>query len=189
MVRSLTPLEKEESTWLHGLHTLTSKPVLYVCNVSEGVGGEDSPYVAAVRERAAREGGRVMVVSAKVEAEIAELPPQERLQFLESLGLKESGLSRVINEVTALLNLTTFFTVGSKEVRAWTVPAGTSAPGAAGAVHSDFERGFIRAEIIKFTDFQRLGSEHAVREHGLMHSEGREYKIQEGDIAYFRFNV
>lgn len=179
----------DERLWMRDLHLLTRKPVMYVCNVHEQdlTGGND--HVRTVREIASREEARVVVVSAAVEAEVAELPEQERMPFLEGLGLKESGLNKVIREGYELLHLVTFFTAGPKEVHAWTVERGTATPQAAGVIHSDFERGFIRAEIMSFGDLDRLGSEAAVKEKGLLRIEGREYVIQDGDVVFFRFNV
>lgn len=171
------------------LHLLTDKPIMYVCNVPESDSAGGNSYVDEVRKVAAKEHARVLVVSAAVEAEIAQLPVAERKDFLESLGVHEAGMDRLIREGYALLNLMTFYTVGPKEARAWTAVRNTHAPQAAGIIHSDFERGFIRAEIMKYSDLERLGSEHAVREKGLLHVEGKEYVIQDGDIAYFRFNV
>lgn len=189
LVRYLDVPSAEENLWLRDLHLLTNKPVMYVCNVHEkDVAGENA-YVRLVKEIAAKEGARVVTVSAAVEAEVAELPPGERQAFLESLGLKESGLDKVVHQGYALLRLITFFTAGPKEVHAWTIPKGATAPEAAGAIHSDFEKGFIRAEIMKFDDLHRLGSEQAVKDAGLLHSEGREYVMADGDIAHFRFNV
>jgi GTP-binding protein YchF len=179
----------EEQVWFRDMHLLTSKPVMYVCNVHEKDILRENSYVRAVREIAAREGAKVVVISAAVEAEVAELPSNERPHFLEDLGLKKSGLAQVIQQGYDLLHLLTFFTAGPKEVHAWTIKHGTLAAQAAGIIHSDFERGFIRAEIIKFDDLHRLGSESAVKEQGLLHIEGRGYEIQDGDIAFFRFNV
>lgn len=179
----------EEKLWMRDLHLLTRKPVMYVCNVHEKEILKENPYVQQVRDIAAKEGAVVVVISAAVEAEVAELPEGEHHAFLEGLGLKESGLDQVIRQGYDLLHLLTFFTAGPKEVHAWTVERGTLAPQAAGAIHSDFERGFIRAEIIKFSDLDRLGSEIAVKEDGSLHVEGREYPVEDGDIIFFRFNV
>jgi len=180
---------EEEAHWLRDMHLLTNKPVMYVCNVQErDIAGENS-YVAQVREIAAKEGASVVVVSAEVEAQIAELAPEERRVFLDDLGLAESGLDKMVREGYALLQLITFFTVNAKEAHAWTVRKGSTAAQAAGVVHTDFERGFIRAEIVKFADFVRLGSEQAVKDHGLMHVHGREYIVEDGDVMYVRFNV
>jgi len=178
----------EDSTWLRELHALTDKPVMYVCNIGEKDRPGESPYVNAVQEIAAKEGAKVVAISAEVEAEIAELPPEERKAFLEGLGLRESGLEKVVREGYDLLRLITFYTVNPKEAHAWTVPRGTHAPAAAGRVHSDFEKGFIRAEVMKFDDILRLGSEQAVKDHGLLHVQGREYLVEDGDIIYFRFS-
>jgi hypothetical protein len=189
LARYLITANDEEKLWFRDMHLLTSKPVMYVCNVHEKDIKSDNDYVRAVREIAAKEGAKVVTISAAVEAEVAELPTRERPHFLEELGLKESGLTQVIREGYELLHLITFFTAGPKEVHAWTIERGTSAPQAAGSVHSDFEKGFIRAEIIKFADIDRLGSETAVKEQGLLHVEGREYVMKDGDIAFFRFSV
>ena len=187
LVRYLSVRSPEERLWLRECHLLTNKPVMYVCNVHEADAAGGNAYVRSVREIASREGARVVTVSAAVEAEVAQLEEGERGEFLQGLGLKESGLTKVTHEGYALLALLTFYTAGPKEVRAWTVPAGTFAPEAAGVIHSDFQKGFIRAEIIKSDDLLRLGSEAAVREAGLLAVEGREYLMQEGDIAHFRF--
>ena len=176
LVRYFSVRSAEEGLWLRDCHLLTNKPVMYVCNVNEKDVAEGNDYVRSVRDVAANEGARVVSISAAVEAEVA-------------LGLKESGLTKVIHEGYALLALITFYTAGPKEVRAWTVPRGTAAPAAAGVIHSDFEKGFIRAEIIKSGDLLRLRSEAAVRDAGLLAIEGREYLIQEGDVAHFRFNI
>jgi ribosome-binding ATPase len=179
----------EEKPWLQSLFLLTSKPVLYAANVKEGDLPDGNAYVEAVRNIAAGEGARVVVICADIEAQIAELPEDERDVFLEELGLERSGLERLIRAAFDLLGLITFFTVGPKEARAWTIRRNTKAPAAAGAIHTDFERGFIRSETIKFADYERLGTEAAVREAGLMRSEGREYVVQDGDVLLFRFNV
>ena len=162
---------------------------MYVCNVHERNVAAEIVYVAEVREIAAKEGAKVVTVSAAVEAEVAELPLAERKEFLEGLGMHESGLDKVVREGYDLLHLITCFTVGPKEVRAWTVRRGSTAPEAAGAIHSDFEKGFIRAEIMKYNDLVRLGSEQAVKESGLLHVEGKEYSIEDWDVVFFRFNV
>ena len=180
---------EDERLWLRDMHLLTHKPVMYVCNVHERDLRRENSHVEAVRTIAAKEGAKVVVVSAAVEAEIAELPEQERAEFLEGLGLGESGLSRVIREGYDLLRLVTFFTAGPKEVHAWTTHTGTRAPQAAGEIHSDFEAGFIRAEVIPFADLDRLGTEAAVRGAGLLRIEGRDYVVSDGDILFIRFNV
>jgi len=189
LARYLGHLSEEEIPWLRDCHLLTAKPVMYVCNVHEGEQGGENLLVKSVCALAEKEGARVVTVSAALEAEVAQLPQEERGAFLADLGVRESGLAQLVHEGYALLSLVTFFTVGPREVHAWTVPRGTPAPRAAGVVHSDFEKGFIRAEIIKFEDLKRLRSEAAVREAGLLALEGRDYVIQEGDVAHFRFNV
>jgi GTP-binding protein YchF len=189
LVRYFGNVEPDEKSWLHNLHLLTNKPVMYVCNVHERDLKGENEYVKAVRQIAEKEGARVVVVSAGVEAEVAELPAGERREFLDGLGLPESGLDKLIRQGYELLHLITFFTAGPKEVHAWTVPDGAKAPEAAGVIHSDFEQGFIRAEIIHFDDVSRLGSEHAVREAGLLRTEGRDYVMKDGDIVFFRFRV
>lgn len=180
---------EKERLWFRDLYLLTAKPVMYVCNVHEKDASRENDFVRQVREIAAKEGAKVVVISAAVEAEVAELAEGERHQFLEGLGLNESGLDKVIHEGYDLLHLITFFTGGLKEVHAWTVERGSTAPQAAGQIHSDFEKGFIRAEVMKFEDIDRLGSELAVKEQGLMHVEGREYIVEDGDVIFFRFNV
>ncbi|MBI2427712.1 MAG: redox-regulated ATPase YchF [Ignavibacteriales bacterium] len=179
----------EEKVWLRDMHLLTNKPVMYVCNVHEKEITAGNKYVEQVREIAAKEGAKVVIVSAAVEAEVAELPLAERGEFLEGLGLKESGLQQVVREGMELLGLITFFTAGPKETHAWTLRKGALAPEAAGVIHTDFEKGFIRAEIMKCEDLFRLKTEAAVKENGLLHVEGREYVMQDGDICHFRFNV
>jgi hypothetical protein len=189
LMRYFEPQHDEERLWLRELHLLTDKPVMYVCNVHEKDIGSENDYVRTVREVAAREGAKVVTISAAVEAELAQLPPEERAAFLDDLGLRESSLARVIREGYDLLHLATFFTVGPKEVHAWTVPKGSTAQQAAGVIHSDFARGFIRAEIMKYDDLARLGSEQAVRENGLLHLEGKDYLMEDGDIVHVRFSV
>ncbi|ARA93951.1 redox-regulated ATPase YchF [Rhodothermaceae bacterium RA] len=179
----------EEAAWLRSLFLLTSKPVLYAANVSEADLPDGNAYVDVVREIAAKEGARVVVVCAELEAQIAELDEDERAAFLEEMGLETSSLERLIRAAYELLGLITFFTAGPKETRAWTVRRDTRAPQAAGVIHTDFERGFIRAETIKFSDYDRLGSEAAAREAGAMRSEGKDYVVQDGDVMLFRFNV
>ena len=173
------------------LSLLTAKKVLYLCNVDESdlPDGDGNPMVMSVRDKAEKEGSEAVVTCAKIEAEIAELDEQEKHGFLSSLSLKESGLNRLISVAYRKLGLITFFTAGPKEVRAWTIREGTKAPQAAGIIHSDFERGFIRAETISFQDFDHLKSEAAAREAGKMRSEGRGYTVKDGDILLFRFNV
>ncbi|MDP4200593.1 MAG: redox-regulated ATPase YchF [Bacteroidota bacterium] len=179
----------DEKEWMRDTYLLTSKPVLYVANTDEAgvVNGND--YIETVREIASKEGARVVPVCAKIEMELVELPEEDRTQFLHELGLKEPGLNALVREAYDLLGLQTYFTAGPKEVRAWTVRKGAKAPEAAAVIHTDFEKGFIRAEVMRFNDFIRLQSEAAVRDAGLLRSEGREYLVQDGDIMHFRFNV
>jgi hypothetical protein len=189
LARYCTLENADEASLMRDLHLLTRKPVMYVCNVSERDVPQGNRHVDVVREVAAREGAPVVTISAAVEAEVAELPASERGEFLRGLGMEESGLTKVIHEGYALLHLITFFTAGPKEVRAWTVPSGSRAPEAAGVIHTDFEKGFIRAEVTRFEDLDALGTEHAVREKGLLRIEGREYVVNDGDVVYVRFAV
>jgi GTP-binding protein YchF len=168
---------------------LTSKPVLYVANVAESDLGKETDHVKKVREVAAEKGGEVIVICGELEAQIAQLPPAERHEFLEHMGLKESGLDALVRAAYKLLNLETFFTAGPKESRAWTIHRGETAPQAAGKIHSDFERGFIRAETIAYDDYVSSGSEQSARAAGKMRSEGKEYVVRDGDVILFRFNV
>jgi ribosome-binding ATPase YchF (GTP1/OBG family) len=163
--------------------------VLYVANVAEDMVDKPNPLVDAVRKIAAEEDARVVVISGQVEGEIAQLPMEERMEYLAGMGLKESGLDRMIRAGYELLGLITYLTAGEKEVRAWTITKGTKAPQAAGKIHSDFEKGFIRAEAFHFNDLMKLGSEKAVKEAGLLRSEGKDYVVKDGDIMLFRFNV
>jgi GTP-binding protein YchF len=172
------------------LQLLTAKPVLYVCNVDEGDAATGNPLSETVAKRAAAEGAAVVTISAAIEAEVAQLPGEaERLEFLGSLGLSETGLARVIRAGYGLLDLVTFFTVGPKEARAWTVRRGAKAPEAAGVIHTDFEKGFIRAETISYDDFVTAGGEQGAKDAGKMRLEGKDYVVQDGDIFHFRFNV
>ena len=169
---------------------LTNKPVMYVCNVDEAAAATGNAYVEAVRKAVEGENAQLLVISAKIESEIAELEdPDERAMFLEEIGLSESGVVRLIQSAYALLNLQTFFTAGADECRAWTIRRGDKAPQAAGVIHTDFEKGFIRAEVIKYDDFVALRSEAACRAAGKLASEGKEYVVQDGDIMHFLFNV
>ena len=186
-VRALA-LSEEERRDLRELQLLTAKPVMYVANVSEH-GFTANPLLAALEQRAAREGAVVVPVCAAIEAEIAQLEEAERAEFLAELGLKEPGLDRVIRGAYRLLGLLTFFTAGPKEVRAWTVRTGATAPQAAGVIHTDFERGFIRAEVIAFADYIAGHGEPGARDAGKLRLEGKEYLVQEGDVMHFRFNV
>jgi GTP-binding protein YchF len=180
---------EEETLWLKGYALLSAKPVLYVANVAEEMVDKPNPLVDAVKMIAAEENARVVVISGQVEGEIAQLPKEERMEYLAGMGLKESGLDRMIRAGYELLGLITYFTAGEKEVRAWTITKGTKAPQAAGKIHSDFEKGFIRAEVFHFDDLMRLGTEKAVKEAGLLRSEGKDYVVKDGDIMLFRFNV
>jgi GTP-binding protein YchF len=168
---------------------LTSKPVLYVCNVEEASAADGNAHSARVFAKAAAERAQAVVVSAAIEAEIVTMPPEDRSEFLEALGLNEAGLARIIRAGYALLDLITFFTVGPKEARAWTVHQGAKAPEAAGEIHSDMQRGFIRAETIAFADYVALGGESAARDAGKLRQEGKDYVIADGDVLHFKFNV
>lgn len=184
-------LSDEEKLIIRDLHLLTLKPVLYAANLSEdGVAGADSnPYVQQVRDFAAGENAAVVPISAKVEAEIAELEGEDKAMFLEELGLAESGLNRLIKAAYSLLGLYTYFTAGVQEVRAWTIRKGTKAPQAAGVIHTDFERGFIRAEVVSYDDLLAAGSMNGAKERGQLRLEGKEYTVKDGDVMHFRFNV
>ena len=188
--RSVELNSKEEERIAHDLFLLTNKPVLYVCNVDDASAATGNKYVDAVREAVKEDNAQILVVAAQTESEIAELETyEERQMFLKEIGLEESGVNRLIKSAYSLLNLETFLTAGPKEVRAWTYVKGSKAPQCAGVIHTDFERGFIRAEIIKYDDYIHYGSEAAVKEAGKMHIEGKEYVMQDGDIVVFRFNV
>ena len=179
----------EEAELVKGLELLTNKPIIYAANVSEDDLGTGNSYVEQVREIAAKENAKVVIVSAQVESELVELPEDERLDFLESLGVKEGGLKSLIRATYELLGLRTYFTSGPKETRAWTIIAGMLAPQAAGVIHSDFERGFIRAETVAYEDLVATGAMKVAKEKGLVRSEGKEYVVQEGDVLLFLFNV
>jgi len=187
--RTVELAESEEKV-AKELYLLTNKPIMYVCNVDEDAVVEGNKYVEQVREAVKDEGAEILVVGAQTEAEIAELDSfEERQEFLEDLGLMESGVVKIIHSAYRLLNLETYFTAGEKEVRAWTYPKGAKAPQAAGVIHTDFEKGFIRAEVISYDDYVALGSEQKCKELGKMRVEGKEYVVQDGDIMHFRFNV
>ena len=180
----------DEQRFARELFLLTNKPVLYVCNVDDASAATGNAYVEAVREAVKAENAQILVVAAQTEAEIAELDTfEDRQEFLQSIGLEESGVSRLIRAAYALLELQTYFTAGEDEVRAWTFMRGSKAPKCAGIIHTDFEKGFIRAEVIKYDDYVTLGSEAAVRAAGKMNIEGKEYIVQDGDIMHFLFNV
>jgi hypothetical protein len=178
----------DEKAW-RMLQLLTSKPALYVCNVDEAAAEHGNAMSDVVAERARRDNANSVVISAKIEAEIALLDPDERVEFLETLGLSEPGLNRMIRQAYSLLGLQTYFTAGPKESRAWTIPVGATAPQAAGVIHTDFEKGFIRAETIAYDDYVRLNGEAGARDAGKLRAEGKEYVVRDGDVLHFRFNV
>jgi len=182
-------LEDDEKLVARDLFLITMKPMLYVANVDEAGIADGNEYTKLVEKRAAEDGSGVVRICGAMEAEIAQLEPAERAEFLEAAGLEEPGLNRLIHEAYKLLGLITYFTSGVQEVRAWTIRRGTKAPGAAGVIHSDFERGFIKADAYHCDDLFRLGSEQAVKEAGLLKSEGKEYTVRDGDILFFKFNV
>jgi GTP-binding protein YchF len=177
----------EQEGLFRQLGLLTSKPVLYVCNVDEGSAKDGNAFSRRVEARAKEEGAVAVVISAKIESEIATLSREERTEFLETLGLHEAGLDRLIRAGYDLLHLITFFTVGPKEARAWTINQGTRAPQAAGVIHTDFEKGFIRSETIGYDDYVTLGGEAGAREAGKLRLEGKEYVVADGDVLHFRF--
>jgi GTP-binding protein YchF len=177
----------EEEKAFHALGLLTSLPVLYVCNVEEASAASGNAFSRQVEERAKQEGAGSVVISAKIESEIAVLPPSERADYLAAVGLKEPGLNRLIRAGYALLDLVTFFTAGPKEARAWTVTRGQRAPQAAGSIHTDFEKGFIRAETISYDDYVACGGETGAKEAGKMRLEGKDYVVADGDVMHFRF--
>ena len=188
--RTVTFDTEDEQQAAKNLFLLTSKPVLYVCNVDDTSAANGNKYVDAVREAIKDENAQLLIISAQTEADIAELESYEEKQmFLEDMGLKESGCDRLIKAIYTLLNLQTFITAGEMEVKAWTFRKGWKAPQCAGVIHTDFEKGFIRAEVIKYDDYINYGSEAAVKEAGKMGVEGKEYVVQDGDIMHFRFNV
>jgi GTP-binding protein YchF len=186
-VRSMG-LDEDDREALYELHLLTIKKVLYIANVSED-GFGNNPYLDAVREHAAAEGAKVVPVCASIEMELVELDDEDKADFLAEMGQDEPGLNRVVRAGYNLLGLQTYFTAGVKEVRAWTVPVGATAPQAAGVIHTDFERGFIRAEVVAYEDFIACGGEQAAKEAGKLRLEGKDYIVQDGDIVHFRFNV
>ncbi len=186
-VRALS-LDDDERAELHDLHLLTIKRTLYIANVNDD-GFENNPYLDAVRDYAAGEGAEVVAVCAAIEAELAELDDDEKAEFLAEMGLAEPGLDRVVRAGYRLLHLQTYFTAGVKEVRAWTVPIGATAPQAAGVIHTDFERGFIRAEVVAYEDFVACDGEHGAKDAGKLRLEGKDYVVNDGDVVHFRFNV
>ncbi len=181
-------LTKEEKVSIREFHFITAKPVLFIANVSED-GLDDNPLVDEVRQIAEEQGAEVVVVSNQIEAEVAELDDEARDEFLESLGIEEPGLNRVIRAGYKLLGLQQYFTAGPKEVRSWTIPVGAKAPQAAGVIHTDFEKGFIRAEVISFDDFVEFGGEQGAKDAGRWRLEGKDYEVADGDVVHFRFNV
>jgi len=187
--RLTKPADEEEARVFRQAQLLTAKPVLYVCNVEEEAAAEGNAFSRRVFEKAAAEGASAVIVSAAIEAELTGMEIEERLAFLEEMGLHETGLARIIRAGYELLDLLTFFTVGPKEARAWTVHKGAKAPEAAGEIHSDMQRGFIRAETIAFDDFVSLGGEAPARDAGKLRQEGKEYVLQDGDVLHFKFNV
>ena len=187
--RLTVPADEEEAKAFAQAQLLTAKPVLYVCNVEEASAADGNALSAKVAAKAAAEGAASVVISAAIESEIAQMDPADRPDFLAELGLTETGLARVVRAGYDLLHLLTFFTVGPKETRAWTVPAGSRAPQAAGVIHTDFEKGFIRAETIAYDDYVEFKGEAGARDHGRFRSEGKEYVVADGDVLNFRFNV
>jgi GTP-binding protein YchF len=183
----LVERKPDEEKLFHSLGLLTSAPVLYACNVEEGAAATGNDFSRKVEELAKKEGAVAVVISAKIESEIATLPPEERADYLEAVGLKETGLDRLVRAGYGLLHLVTYFTVGPKETRAWTITQGTKAPAAAGVIHTDFEQGFIRAETIGYDDYIRTGGEVGAKEAGKMRLEGKEYVVADGDVMHFRF--
>ena len=181
--------DEEERAMVADLHLITMKPVIYVCNIDEDSIGQDNEYVKTVREIAAQRGSSVVTICGKIEAEIAEMDPEDRAEFLSDMGLEESGMNVLIREAYATLGLRTFFTAGPDEDRAWTFKAGYKAPQAAGVIHTDFEKGFIKAEVYSCEDLFKYGSEAKVKEAGKLRIEGKDYVVQDGDIMFFRFNV
>ena len=187
-VRAVT-FTDDEKKLIDEMNLITAKPVLYVANVGEGDLGRDTPHVAKLREIAKQKGGEIVVICGELEAQIAQLPAEERADFLKEMGLPEPGLNALVRAAYKLLDLETFFTAGPKEARAWTIHRGSRAPQAAGKIHSDFERGFIRAETIAYDDYISGGGEQGAKAAGKMRSEGKEYVVQDGDVMLFRFNV
>jgi GTP-binding protein YchF len=187
--RTLEPASDPERELVRDLCLLTSKPVLYVANVSEDDLAEGNDFVVRLQTIADQEGASVVTIAGAIEQELSQLDEEEQREFLAEMGMEEPGLHRLIHAGYGLLGLITYFTVGEKETRAWTITRGTTAPGAAGKIHTDFERGFIRAEVIAYDDYVECGSEAAARDKGVMRSEGKEYVVRDGDCILFRFNV
>ena len=185
----LLKIPDSEKPKLRNLQLLTSKPVLYICNVSEEDATTGNKYSKLVQDIANKEDAVSILISAKIESEISQLQPEEKNEYLVELGLKQSGLEQVIQSGYKLLNLITYFTSGVQESRAWTVPKGSSAPRAAREIHTDFEKGFIRAEVVSYEDYVNLGGEKKSKEAGKMRVEGKDYLVEDGDVIYFRFNI
>ena len=189
-IRSLELKEEERLEYVKPLQLITEKPVLYVCNVDEAAAKTGNAYVDQVKEAVAGESAGLLILAVSIEADINELDSfEERQMFLEDLGLEEAGAAKLIRAAYSLLNQQTYFTAGEKEVRAWTIPVGATAPQAAGVIHTDFEKGFIRAEVISYEDYENYGSEAKVKEAGKIRVEGKEYIVQNGDVMHFRFNI
>ncbi|GGB04945.1 ribosome-binding ATPase YchF [Brucella endophytica] len=188
-VRMLKDIAPDDLVILQGLNLLTSKPVLYVCNVAEGDAAKGNAHTKAVAVMAKEQGAETVIISAAIEAEVAQLADEEAKEYLDAMGLEEPGLDRLIRAGYKLLDLITYFTAGPKETRAWTIKRGTKAPQAAGVIHTDFERGFIRAQTIAYNDYVTLGGEVAAKEAGKARDEGKEYVVQDGDVLLFRFNT
>ena len=188
-VRTMT-CDEEEQEAVNGMFLLTAKPVIYAANISEeDIGNDDNPLVKEVQEQAAQENAETLVICAKVEEELSKLPPDDKQMFLESYGIGESGLNRLVKKCYKLLHLISFLTAGEKETRAWTITEGTKAPQAAGKIHTDFEKGFIRAEIVPYEVMLQMGGYNQAKEHGKVRSEGKDYVVKDGDVVLFRFNV
>jgi hypothetical protein len=183
------PVKDDDKKYIDDIFLLTAKPVLYVCNVDENSATTGNKYTQAIADAIADKNEKMLIIAAALESEIAELEPEERIEFLKDYGLTEPGVDKVIRTAYDLLNLQSFFTVGPKEIRAWTITKGMTAPEAAGTIHSDLQRGFIRSEVISYEDFINYGSEHAVKEAGKFRVEGKNYVVKEADILHIRFNV
>jgi GTP-binding protein YchF len=189
LARTFETANDDEILWMRDMHLITRKPVMYIANTDEAGVQHGNDYIEIVRKIAAAEKANIVPICAKIEMELADLAPEERDAFLGELGMKEPGLNTIVRSAFDLLGLQTYFTVGKQEVRAWTVRKGAKGPEAAGVIHTDFEKGFIRAEVMKYNDFVRLKTEAAMKEAGLLRSEGRDYTVEDGDIMHFRFNV
>jgi len=189
LARTFQVANDDETMWMRDMHLLTRKPILYIANTDEAGLQNGNAYIEKVRSIAAKEKAGIVPICAKIEMELAELPEDDRIAFLKELGMNEPGLNTVVRAAYDLLGLQTYFTAGKDEVRAWTVRKGAKGPEAAGVIHTDFEKGFIRAEVMKYEDIVRLKTESAVRDAGLLRSEGRDYVVQDGDVMHYRFNV